>query len=168
MEAAIFLIIGLAAWASYCVYVAKNFGIKQSVSVMYYDLEQKDEWLFVAAIIIFSFFSMFGAGLMGYWWFMAAAFLMTLIGVGANYTKRDGKRTPSKHAYAGHMIGSYGCVLLGTASIWIDLGYIALSLIGFAVLAYLQIWGDWRRTTYQEWFASGYCVLIILYSICLG
>ena len=159
------LVVGWGVFAIYCAYIVIFHGIKKSVSVTVYDLPQKDSWIFTVVLIILSFCTLIATAMAEYYWFSAAAFLITIIAVGVHYAKREGWTTPSKRALPGHLIGSFGCVLIGAAAVYLDLGYLVMSILSFAVLAVLQFWGGPHKTTYQEWFAVTWYTGLIIYSL---
>ena len=159
------LIIGWIVFASYCAYIVIVYGIKKSVSVTVYELPQNQQWIFTVVLMILSFCSLIGSAMAGYYFFAAASFLITLIAVGVHYSKREGWTTPTKFSLPGHLIGSFGCVLIGTAAVYLDLGYIYLSIASLIILAVLQKWGGPFKTTYQEWFAVTFYLGLIIYSL---
>lgn len=158
--AVILLSIGLLTMLAYCLYV----GINYSISVTFYDSPQRQDWIFITTMMIFAFCSMIGSSLLGYYWFTGASVGIVMVAIGANYTKREGRMTPAKHAYPGHMIGAYGVVLGSTAGVAFDLKYPIIAAASLLIIIALHFSKVPNKTYWIEWYAIAVYTLLIIYS----
>lgn len=133
----------------YVLYIWIRHGIQYSISISFYCLPQRHDWMFTVVLWSLAFPMLFiyntspplrtlfpnsgVAELM-----VLAAFGLVLVGTAAHYVNKPGRRSITPNALKMHLIGSYTTVLSSQIGLWYHFGLWYLTAI-FVISSLLLI-----------------------------
>ena len=144
----------------YTTYIALKYGVQDSISISYYNLREKDKWIFTVALWSFA---LPGAIILDTLLMLVASLGIIFVGGACHFVEKDAGDKPAPMAYWTHMIGSYWGVILSQAALWINFGYWYLTVLFVGIVLSMKL----LRTNNFTWWVEVSAIGTVLIGIIL-